>query len=495
MEIELVDVIKVFGPVRANDGISLRVGSGVICGLLGENGAGKTTLMKILSGFQPPDSGRILMDGREVSFASPAEALRKGIGMLYQDPLDFGPFRVLDNFMMGRGGGLILSRRQASQEYLDLSRRFGFAIDPEAQVQSLTVGERQQLEILRLLSQGIQVLILDEPTTGISAPQKESLFETLRRLAHEEGKTVLFVSHKLEDVESLCDEAVVLRQGKVSGRAGAPFRLDELVALMFGECAVPGPRRPVQIGPPVLELKDVSIRTPRMEVAHLSLAVHQGEVIGVAGLEGSGQRFMLRACAGLLRPASGRIVIDGAEWSPRSYGWASRPYHQFMRAGVAYVPADRMGEGLVQGLSVSEHFVLGEARTPFFVDWLAARQRAAARIQEYSIKGEADSPVEALSGGNQQRLLQALLRPGLRLLLMEHPTRGLDVESAAWIWERLLERREEGTAIVFISADLDEIVDHSDRVIVFSGGRMSAPIDVGQTSCEQLGYLIGGVSS
>jgi ABC-type uncharacterized transport system ATPase subunit len=487
MHIELIDVRKYFGPVKANDGISLAVDSGVICGLLGENGAGKTTLMKILSGFQSADQGRILLDGTEVAFSSPADALHKGIGMLYQDPLDFGPFTVLDNFLTDPDRALFLPRRQARKRFVELARRFDFSIDPDAHVQTLTVGERQQLEILRLLAQGVQILILDEPTTGISAPQKVKLFATLRRLAREEGKSVLFVSHKLEDVQELCDCVTVLRQGKVSGQLSAPFDADQLVSLMFGQCTVPTRRERVVPGPVVLEVDDISIHTYRIQLDHLSLQVRAGEVIGIAGLEGSGQRLLLQACAGLLAPTSGRISLAGED--------GDRSFHARMRAGVAYIPADRMGEGLIRGLNLVEHVCLSEQDTPFFIDWNAVRQRTGARIQEYNVKGQPESLVESLSGGNQQRVLQALLRPSLRLLLMEHPTRGLDIESTMWIWERLLGRRQHGTAIMFLSSDLDEIMDYSDRVIVFSGGRMSAPVDVGETSCEQLGYLIGGMST
>jgi len=494
MRVELVDIRKHFGPVKANDGISLTVESGTIHGLLGENGAGKTTLMKILSGFQSADSGQIRLDGVPLSLSSPAEALSKGIGMLYQDPLDFGPFLVLDNLIMGRKDGFLLPRREARQEFLTLARHFDFSIDPDVQVQSLTVGERQQLEILRLLSQGIQILILDEPTTGISASQKVKLFATLRRLAHEEGKSVLFVSHKLAEVQELCDHVTVLCQGRVSGQVKPPCNTDELVSLMFGKSILPSHHERIRPGRPVLELEDVSIHDHHMQVPNLTLQVQEGEVIGIAGLEGSGQRLMLQACAGLIRPSAGRICIDGREPVNHRWALAGSPYHQFQRAGVAYVPADRLGEGLIKGLALTEHMVLADPSAPLLIDWSAARERTAARIDEYRIKGRPDSLVESLSGGNQQRALQALLRRSLRLLLMEHPTRGLDIESTMWIWEHLLERRQQGTAILFTSSDLDEIMDYSDRVIVFSGGHMSAPIDAGQASSEQLGYLIGGMS-
>jgi ABC-type uncharacterized transport system ATPase subunit len=486
MRIELRDIKKYFGNVRANDGISLTIEPGTIYGLLGENGAGKTTLMKVLSGYLTPDSGTIAMDGKETSFSSPAEAIARGIGMLHQDPLDFPPLKVLDNFLLGRGRRLLQNRAKAKKDLLGLSERFGFALDPDAYVHTLTVGERQQLEILRLLSLGVQVIILDEPTTGISAPQKVKLFDTLHRLAKEEGKSVIFVSHKLEEIEELCRQVTVLRHGQVAGEVAMPCSADQLVELMFGQCLAPSVKEPVELGQPVLVLDGMSVYSYRLNVSNISLRVEAGEVISLAGLEGSGQRLMLRACAGLLRPASGHILLDGQEMT-------HRPYRKFLEAGVAYLPAGRLEEGLIPGLNLAEHFVLANREQPsFFIDWPTARQYTDRKIKEFNIIGSPNTLVESLSGGNQQRALLALLPPSLRLLLLEHPTRGLDVESAMWVWDQLLERRRQGTAILFISADLDEIMERSDRILVFSGGVISEPIDVSQTSCEQLGYLIGG---
>ena len=486
MQIELRDIKKYFGDVQANDGISMTIEPGTIYGLLGENGAGKTTLMKVLSGYLTPDSGIIALDGKGTSFSSPAEAIVRGIGMLHQDPLDFPPLKVLDNFLLGRAGRLLQNRAKARKDLLSLSERFGFPLDPDAYVHTLTVGERQQLEILRLLSLGVQVIILDEPTTGISAPQKVKLFDTLHRLAKEEGKSVIFVSHKLEEIEELCSRVTVLRRGQVAGEVTMPCSADHLVELMFGQCLTPSVKEPVELGQPVLVLDEVSMQSYRLNVSNISLRVEAGEVISLAGLEGSGQRLMLRACAGLLRPASGHILLDRQEMT-------HQPYRKFLEAGVAYLPAGRLEEGLIPGLNLAEHFVLANREQPsFFIDWPTARQYADRKIEEFNIVGSPNTLVESLSGGNQQRALLALLSPSLRLLLLEHPTRGLDVESAMWVWNQLLERRRQGTAILFTSADLDEIMERSDRILVFSGGVMSEPIHVDQTSCEQLGYLIGG---
>ncbi len=428
MKIELCDIHKYFGPVRANDGISLEIESGIIYGLLGENGAGKTTLMKILSGYQGYDKGRILLDGQPVRFTSPAEALRAGIGMLHQDPLDIPSLTVLDNLMLGSVGGFWQRGRQARATLRNLAERFNFALDPEAPVRSLTVGERQQLELLRLLSLGARVIILDEPTTGISAPQKALLFETLKRLA-QEGLAVVFVSHKLDEVEQLCGRVTVLRNGRVAGQATAPQR--------------------VALGEVVLELDDVTVATYRLTVPHVSLKVRQGEVLGLAGLEGSGQRLLMQACAGLQPIVSGRLRIAGQEM-------AGQPYRRFLQLGVAFVPAARLEEGMVPGLTLREHFALAAPERGLLIPWKEAEFRAEEMIRAFNIIGRPQTPVQDLSGGNQQRALLALLPERLRLLILEHPTRGLDLGSSQWIWGKLMQRREQGTAILFTSTDLGD---------------------------------------
>jgi len=486
MRIELQGIRKSFGDVRANDGISVTVEPATIHGLLGENGAGKTTLMKILAGYLIPDSGGVLVDGRAVEFASPAEAIAMGISMLHQDPLDFPPLSVLDNFLLARHEGILQDRRNARRELLQLSARFGFTLDPDAFVHTLTVGERQQLEILRLLSLGVELIILDEPTTGISAPQKVKLFETLQRLVQEEGKSIVFVSHKLAEIEELCSQVTILRHGRVAGHVIMPCPADRLVELMFGQCLTPTSRESVKLGQPALRLDRVSVSSYRLNVSNVSLEVQAGEVIGLAGLEGNGQQLLLRTCAGLKHPLTGRVYLDGQDMTGLTF-------HRYRDAGVAYLPAGRLEEGLIPGLTLLEHFVLAsrQERT-FVIDWPDAQTHTNRTIEGFHIIGSADTPVESLSGGNQQRMLLALLRPSLRLLLLEHPTRGLDVESALWVWDQLLKRRLQGTAILFISADLDEIMERSDRILVFSGGVMSEPIHASQTSCEELGYLIGG---
>lgn len=485
MRVELRDIHKSFGPVRANAGISMILEGGQIYGLLGENGAGKSTLMKILSGYQPADEGDILLDGQVQNFSSPAQALDAGVGMLYQDPHDFPPFRVIDNYLLGRDGGIRLNFRTAQRELEELARRYEFDVDVNAFIDTLSLGERQQLELVRLLAGGARVLILDEPTTGISAEQKDVLFSSMRRLAFEEGRTIILVSHKLEEVQDLCGQAFILRRGQLVGTTDIPCKNEQLVEMMFGTVPKRPPRPSRPLGEPVLEVSNLSVNTQRLDVANVNVAVHAGEVFGLAGLEGSGQRVLLQACAGLVSPDEGTVRLDGVDMT----GWS---YHRRKANGVAYVAAGRLEEGLVAGLTLTEHVLLAQPQKGFMVDWQSARSDTGERIATYQVVGRPDSTADELSGGNQQRLLFSLLRAPLKLLLLEHPTRGLDLQSADWIWQKFYDRRAEGTAILFMSADLDEVIDRSDRIAVFFGGRMSRIVDARETSVEELGHLIGG---
>ena len=484
MHVELIGIHKYFGSVHASDDIHMTIPSGAIHAILGENGAGKSTLMKVLSGFIQADQGEIRLDGKPVIIHSPADAIHHGIGMLHQDPLDFPPMKVIDNFLVGSPGKPIPNRKNVIRSLEELQKEFDFTIDLNAYMDTLTVGERQQLEILRLLWLGAQVLILDEPTTGISAPQKVKLFDTLRILAGQ-GKTVIFVSHKLEDVESLCTKVSVLRRGKLVGEVEPPFDIDELVTMMFGKVVSLGKRAVVEQGQAILELKHFSVEDYRMRLSEVDLQVHAGEVIGLAGMEGSGQLLFLQTCAGIHRPITGQLMLNNQDLTGKSY-------HTFVNLGVRYVPASRMEEGLIPGLSLTEHFVLAGEQTKPFVDWAASEKTADERIVEFNIHGKPTTMVEDLSGGNQQRALLALLRTPLSLILMEHPTRGLDVESSIYIWSKLKERCRQGSAILFISADLDEILHYSDRILVFYSGKVSPPLNAMETTVDQLGQLIGG---
>lgn len=495
MNIELRHIHKRFGSVHANNDVNVVFPAGRVTGILGENGAGKSTLMKILSGFQPADSGQILLDGAPARFAGPEDAIREGIGMLQQDPLDIGAFSALENFVYGRPENLLPDWKAARARLEADSARLGFELEPDAPIERLSIALRQQLEIVRLLALGVRALILDEPTTGISAEQKETLFEALQQLAHKDGVIVLLVSHKLEDVITLCDKVVVLRDGRLIGEADMPPPgtadaalasevKSQLVRLMFGQELGPHVRSDVPLERIVLQLENLQLRDRRLQIEGLNLSLQRGEVIGLAGLDNSGQELAMRAVCGLHPVASGRVLLEDEDVTNRSY-------RRFMRRGVVFGAAGRLEEGLIAGLTLTEHMALVRGERPV-LDWHALEAQTSESLQHYDVRGQAGDRIEQLSGGNQQRVLMALLPDNPRLLILEQPTRGLDVESARWIWQQLLERREKGTAIIFSSADLDELVAYSDRILVFYAGRVHEVPDVAATTIDELGYLIGG---
>ncbi|HLA44331.1 MAG TPA: ATP-binding cassette domain-containing protein, partial [Aggregatilineales bacterium] len=313
MQLELEHISKTFGPLQANNDINYIFKEGVTCAILGENGAGKSTLMKIIAGYQPPDpGGHIVIDGKQVIVESPNDAIKYGIGMLYQDPLDFPPMTVLENYVTARPGNPILPNwRAARSEFLRIAQRFGFTISPDDLIEALTIGARQQLEIVRLLSLNVKFLILDEPTTGISEEQRQHLFSTLRQLATEDRVTICIVTHKLADVEALCDEVMVLRHGRITGTCAMHTPVEELVQMMFGQPPEPEPRQVIPPGRPILAVSDLMVTTPLLSIDNVNLEVRTGEVIGLAGLDGSGQVEFMRACAGINRVSWTGHVMSG----------------------------------------------------------------------------------------------------------------------------------------------------------------------------------------
>jgi ABC-type uncharacterized transport system ATPase subunit len=485
MKIELQHIHKRFGSVHANNDITLTFEEGHIVGVLGENGAGKSTLMKILSGYQPADNGNILLDGVRVNYDNPRTAIQYGVGMLQQDPLDIGAFTVIENFLFQmRGTGILPNWRSARRKILEANARFGFELDPDAPAERLSVAQRQQLEIVRLLALGVRTLILDEPTTGISEQQKGALFNALKDLATQDRMTVLLVSHKLEDVIALCDEVVVLRAGCLVGQRNMPATPKELVSLMFGAEIPPPKRERVQLGDSAFHVQEVNLTDGRLHMNNLNLDLRAGEVIGLAGLEGSGQELFMRACAGLHKVQSGKIRLHDKNLTGHSY-------RRHMDEGIIFAASGRLEEGLIAGMTLTEHSAL-MMDNGMRINWGGAETQMQSQIAHYRIRGNSDDNIEQLSGGNQQRVLMALLPPAPSVLILEQPTRGLDVESAQWIWEQLLARRENGTAIIFSSPELDEILTYSDRILVFYAGHVIEIPDAHQTNLDELGHLIGG---
>ncbi|MBI5591450.1 MAG: ATP-binding cassette domain-containing protein [Deltaproteobacteria bacterium] len=484
MRIELHDIHKYYGESRANNGISLTIEPGTIHGILGENGAGKSTLMKIMAGTIRKNRGTIRINDTDADYSHPDQAMKLGLGMLYQDPLDFLSLTVLDNFMLGQSAGVRIRKGFFQRRLSRLSEQFDFSLNPDALLKSLTIGERQQLELLRLLSLGVEALILDEPTTGISSLQKDTLFNALKALAAE-GKSIILVSHKLEDVETLCSQVTVLRQGRVSGNMTRPFSTQTLLEMIFGTPPAPPVLLPVVPGDPILVMDAVSTIGGRCGLKNCSTLIREGEIIGLAGLEGSGQELFLRLASGIKKPTQGTITLNGIRMN-------GRDHHAFKDGRVVFMPSARLEEGLIPGLSIAEHVALQNSQKGFFVRWREWLREAEQRITRFHIKGKPDSMVETLSGGNQQRLLLSLLPETPRLLLLENPTRGLDVESTHWIWEQLQHHRRNRAGIVFSSTELDEILMIAHRILVFFDGQLIKDVDTSQTNIQELGKAIAG---
>jgi general nucleoside transport system ATP-binding protein len=489
MQLAVHNLTRTFGPVRANDGISLAFAAGQIHGVLGENGAGKSTLMKLLSGLIQPDSGEIHVNGQIISIDQPATSLNAGIGMVHQEPLDIPAFTAAENFWCASPPERIPSLHAARQQIQALSDQLGFTVPPDQRVDRLTIGQRQQLEIMRLLACGARVFILDEPTTGIAAAQARALFAALKQLAAL-GNTILFVSHKLDEITELCNTVSVLRHGRVIGEQLAmPIPKAQMVQLMFGELANIQPaEEPVmasQVATPTWQLDQITLREGMFELNNLQLHVAPGTITGLAGLDGSGQQVLLRLLAGLQAPAAGTLSIKGRRLRAVTSEYARA-------TGICYVPANRLSEGIIGAMSLAEHIAIQDG-TGMLVDLAKARDAARHAIEQYAIKATPDLPLAALSGGNQQRAMLALLPAECSGILLEQPTRGLDVASAQAIWQRLIARRNSGAAIVFASADLEELLRYSDQILVFFGGQVSAAIPRHELNETRLAEMIGGV--
>ncbi|NMC46158.1 MAG: ATP-binding cassette domain-containing protein [Chloroflexi bacterium] len=484
MKTELQHIHKSFGKVHANDDISLVIESGEILGILGENGAGKTTLMKILAGLLHADAGDILINGRAVQITSADEALSLGIGMLSQDPLDFPTMTIFDNLYLGQQKGLFIKKAAFQNKVAEVQKSLGFHFVLSDYVGDLSMGERQQLEILRLLVYGSELIILDEPTTGISAKQKTQLFDLLKQLTRL-GKSIIFVTHKLAEVNELCQRTIVLKQGRLVGEVSIPCGSSELIQMMFGKNLIFQSTTDVSSTISQIMLQDLIFKDARFLSNPLDLQICRGEIIGLAGMEGSGQKAFLRTLAGLDKAIAGKITCGEDDLT-------GKPSYRFHQAGICFMPATRMEEGLVQGMTLKEHFILTHQSDQFKLDFAQAETITREKIADYAIRGFQDSFSEELSGGNQQRLLLAMLKENARLLLLENPTRGLDIESTNWMWEKLHKRCQDGASIIFASADLDELLRFSNRILVFFGGKISNPYSTHVLDSEKLGALIGG---
>ncbi|HEV3474447.1 MAG TPA: ABC transporter ATP-binding protein [Actinomycetota bacterium] len=464
------DITKRFPGVVANDRVSLELRPGEIHALIGENGAGKSTLMRVLYGMYPPDDGRIQVRGNEVRITSPRVAIGLGIGMVHQHFVLVERFSVAENVVLGAEGGVLLDVEDAAGRVRALAGDSGFAVDPDAVVETLSLGEQQRVEILKALYRGVEVLILDEPTAVLTPTEAQDLFENLRRL-RSEGKTVVFISHKLEEVLAIADRITVLRRGRLVGETTPSATTKEQPAeMMVGRPVLFRLEKPdVQIGQPALRVDGLRVSG---SVNGVDLEVRAGEVVGLAGVEGNGQVELAEAIMGLRKADAGSVQIVGVDVTGRSVA-----YIRALR--VAYIPADRHGRGLVLDMTVWENTILGRlARAVGRFGLLATRrikEHAARLVQMFDVRARSIAVASiTLSGGNQQKLVLAReLEEPPRLLIAHQPTRGLDVGAIEFVWRNILEQKAGGTGVLLISAELDEVFELADRIVTMFEGRIT----------------------
>ncbi len=495
--IVLRGIVKRFPGVVANDGIDLEIRRGEIHALLGENGAGKTTLMRILYGLYQPDAGEILLEGRPVRIPSPRAALDHRIGMVHQHFRLVPTLSVEENVVLGldEGTGPFLNLGRARQRLATLAREYGLDVDPRAKVWQLSVGQQQRVEILKALYRDARILIMDEPTSVLTPQEVDQLFSTLRTLV-DAGLTIVFITHKLDEVMRVSDRVTVLRQGRVVATlATSDTDKASLARLMVGrEVVFRLEKAPLKRGERVLEVRALHAQNDRglPALRGVSFSVDAGEILGIAGVSGNGQRELVEVLTGLRRASRGKILLLGREVTNRSP-------REIAEAGVAHVPEERIRMGIVPSLSLRENLLLKRYRYPpfsraFFLDGRAAAENARAAIALYQIATPSDAtPVKLLSGGNIQRLVLARELSGDPCLIVAaHPTYGLDVGATEQVRQILLKERERGAAILLTSEDLEEILSVSDRVLVMFGGEVMGTLGAAAADLEEIGLLMAG---
>jgi len=500
--VEMRHITKRFPRVVANDDVNFRVHSGEIHALVGENGAGKSTLMKILYGLYQKDGGQILIKGKDIDLSSPRVAIEQGIGMVHQHFMLIPPFTVAENVILGREpkrGKIFNDRKKATQDIRGLSKKYGLIIDPEAKIQDLSVGLQQRVEIIKVLYRGAKILILDEPTAVLTPQEIEELFTIMHSLK-KEGKTIIFITHKLKEVREISDWVTVMRDGRVVGVVKtAETTEEELARFMVGrEVLLKVEKGPSQIGEVVLRAKDLEALSDRglPALKGVSFEIKAGEILGIAGVEGNGQTELVEVLTGLRKVKKGRIVLGGKEVtnaSPR----------MIFESKVAHIPEDRHKRGLILEYSVEDNLILGHHYKPpvrkrlLRLNFKRISENARNLIKRFDIRpANKELLVSSLSGGNQQKVIVAReLSRHPWLLIASQPTRGVDIGAIEFIHKKILEERERGKAVLLVSAELSEVMSLSDRILVMYEGRIVGEVDPKKTKEEEIGLMMTGAKS
>jgi ABC-type uncharacterized transport system ATPase subunit len=496
--VEMCDIVKSFPGVLANDRVCFDINQGEVHALLGENGAGKSTLMRQLYGLYRPDEGQILINGKPYTFNSPADAIKQGIGMIHQHFMLVPTLTVAENVALGLKSSRepMLDLEKVSARIRELAQLYGLKIDPSAYIWQLSVGEQQRVEIIKALYRGASLIILDEPTAVLTPQEVNDLFVTLKHMAGD-GHALVFISHKLHEVMAISSRVTVLRDGRVIGtRLTAEVTRNELVKMMVGRDVRQLAPLPLKSGAVRLEIQELRAMGDRGTEAlrGVDLQLHAGEILGLAGVSGNGQRELAECLAGVRKTTHGTILLDGVDTT-------SMPLKQRVDSGLAYIPEERMRDGAIREFSVHENIFLHDHASPkythgIFLDFPRMWAFASELVKEFNVKTPGlDTPIKNLSGGNIQKLIMAreLSRQPV-VLIAAQPTRGVDIGATEYIHQRLLQQREEGTAILLISEDLDEIRVLSDRIAVLYEGRIMGVVERDQSTVEQIGLMMAGIS-